>query len=155
MSHLQGLQSFRVNLFQCSLPTGCSSFIILTCCSVENSMGSRGRSVPAWSFQGLQVNLGFNIWITSSLSFSSPVGAGRIVSHTFPPHSSLWVSSVLPSLTQAFPKMPPSWLQGSDVPCGGSVGPGWNQLCPVWGRPGLSTQRLPCSPLPAIGHLSQ
>jgi len=51
---------------------------------------------------------------------------------------------------------PPSWLRDSAVPCGGSVGAGWNELCLTQGSPSLSSQRLPCSPLlPAPGHPHQ
>lgn len=63
------------------------------------------------------------------------------------PHSSL-LGSILHFLTQAFPKVLPSWLWGSAESCSGSVGAGWNQLYPAWG----CSQRLPCRQhLPALG----
>lgn len=38
-----------------------------------------------------------------------------------------------------------SWPWGSAVPCAGSVGAGWNWLCPAWSSPDLSSQRPLCS----------
>ena len=52
----------------------------------------------------------------------------------------------LPFLKYIFPEAPPPWLLGSAVPCRGWVGAGCNRLCPARGSPGLSSQRLPCSP---------
>lgn len=36
-----------------------------------------------------------------------------------------------PFLIQVFPKVPPPWLQGPVMPCGGATGAGWNGLCPA------------------------
>lgn len=58
----------------------------------------------------------------------------------------------LPYLTYTFSEASPSWLRGSAVPCGESIGATWNQLCPSWDIPGLSSQRT-CLQTPHCQHL--
>jgi len=48
---------------------------------------------------------------------------------------SLLHSVFYPILDIFFPEASPSWLRGSVLPCGGSVGAGWNHLCPTWAAP--------------------
>lgn len=71
----------------------------------------------------------------------------------FPPP--LFLQHFLPFLKYVSTEAPPPWLLGSAMPCSVSTGAGWNKLCLVQGRPGLSSQRHPpCSPLlQAPGHL--
>lgn len=55
--------------------------------------------------------------------------------------------SFLPSLVSIFPEVPPFWLLGPSVPCGGAAGASWSCLCPARGRPGLCSQKSPaCFP---------
>lgn len=72
-------------------------------------MGCRGLSAPVAS--------------PSPPSFSG-LGICRAVAHSVFPSSSSACPSLLHFLKYAFPKVPPSWLRGSAVPCGGSVGDG-------------------------------
>lgn len=59
-----------------------------------------------------------------------------------------------PFSKHVFPDMAPSWLGGLAMSCGRSIGSSWNQLCPGWGSPHLSSQRPHCGhPLPKLWHL--
>ena len=117
------------------------------CCSTESFHGIQSfREYPpalAWSsprtagqcllrcglLQGLQENLCFSTWSTSSPSSSPTFMSARLFLTLFPltPPSVMW--HFLPFLKYVFPEMPPSWVSGSAVLCGGSVGGGWSLLC--------------------------
>ena len=56
------------------------------------------------------------------------LGVHSAVSHFFAHFSVCLVS--LPFLKYVFLDEPPAWLMDSAVSCSGSVGAGWNQLCP-------------------------
>lgn len=104
---------------------GLQSFRNLRLCQCRCSTGCRGISAPPWS--------------TAFSSFSD-LGVCTAVSLFFFPllHP---VQCFLPFLKHVFTEVPPVWLTGSPVSCGGSAGASWNRLEPV-----VSSQRQPLPP---------
>lgn len=77
---------------------------------------------------GLQGKLCTSTCSSYSPSFSH-LGVHRAVFHTVFPHCCLVFFPFLNSLSL-----------GPAMPCGGSVGVGWNWQCPAWGSPDLASQ---------------
>lgn len=76
-------------------------------------------------------------------SFSN-LGVPKTTSHTFFSHSSLPEQHFLPFLKNVFPEASSPWLPCSEVPYGGAIEAGWNQLVPagidhVWHGGGLAS----------------
>jgi len=104
-----------------------------TCITMVYSRGCRGISAPP---------------LPSSLTL---VSARLFISHfSFP---AAVAQRFLPFLEYVIVEMPPSWLLGSAVPCGETIGAGWNSC--VWHRAALASSHRnhPAAPLPAPGHL--
>lgn len=107
--------------------------------------------IPAWSFlctagkyllifhslHKLQGTICSSARSTYSPSFSH-LGC---FSYFFSPPLLTLPGSIFPFLEHTITEVPLSWLRSSSVLCDGSDGAVWNQLCPVWGRPGLSSLR--------------
>jgi len=124
------LQSFRINLLQHGLSTGCSMDI---CPGMGLCTGCQAIPAPPQSLSELQGNSCSGAW-TSSYPFSRSQGSLSLVSPSF-----LSLSNVLPFLTRTLPRR-----------CHGGRGAG---LCPAAGllepagtSPSHSSQRNPPQP---------
>lgn len=142
----QGLQSFRKNLLQHGLSMGHNSF----------------RKYPtalAWGPTWIAVWISALVWSSSHaagkyllwqlkyflyLSFSD-LDVPTAVSSSFPHFSAFLI--FLHFLKYVFTEMPPAWLVGSAVFCGGSIMETTGTVCVLHrADPGLFSQRLPLHP---------
>jgi len=141
VSPLYRLQSCRINLVQHGL-------------SMDHSSFREDQSTPVWGPPWAAESISALVWSsTISREIPAPVPGA-------PPLSPSSLTLVLPLfflsnvftlllclsdvfcawcllhfLNYVFPEASSSWLQGSAVPCGGSVGVGWKRLCLARGSP--------------------
>lgn len=94
------------------------------CSTMTVSMGCRGMLLHQDLHHGLQGKLSTRT--ASSPAFSQSFAACRAVCLTAFPHSSHCCAAFCPFLHAFSPELPPCWLWGSALPCGGLVGAVWN-----------------------------
>ena len=110
---------------------------------ISTSMGSRVDICPTVvSSKGCRGISALATGAPPPLFVHSPWCLQGCLSHWFSSLLTL-LQDVLNFLKHFFPEAPPSWLRGSVMPSGGSVGANWKWLCLAWGSPGLSSQRPP------------
>lgn len=130
----------------CQVTQGCrgyGQYIVVSLCHFLLTLfpcsgtGSPQAAVPPGDnhllqrrlFPRLQGNFCSGAWSTSSTSSSDFVVPSVVSYSCCSLLLCLW--GILTFLTHLFPEVPESWLLGSAMPCSGSVGAGWNSLCPA------------------------